>query len=63
MSGLEKIVQADTLVDILKQRASEQPDKVAYTFLVDGENHAIGFYLSPVGAESPSNCYLYSISL
>ena len=43
MSGLEKTVQADTLVDILRQRANEQPDKVAYTFLVDGENHAIGF--------------------
>ena len=43
MSGLEKTVQADTLVNILRQRASEQPDKVAYTFLIDGESHAISF--------------------
>ena len=43
MSGLKKTVQADTLVDILRQRASRQPDRVAYTFLVDGENEAISF--------------------
>ena len=43
MSGLEKTVQADTLVDILRHRASRQPHKVAYTFLVDGESHAISF--------------------
>lgn len=37
MSGLEKTIQADTLVDILRQRAIEQPNKVVYSFLIDGE--------------------------
>lgn len=41
MSGLEKTIQANTLVDILRQRASLQPDKVAYTFLTDGETEAV----------------------
>ncbi|VEP17434.1 Acyl-CoA synthetase (AMP-forming)/AMP-acid ligase II [Hyella patelloides LEGE 07179] len=41
MSGLEKKIPANTLVDVLRQRAALQPDKVAYTFLVDGESEKI----------------------
>ena len=41
MSSLEKTVRADTLVDILRNRASRQPDKVVYTFLADGETAEI----------------------
>jgi acyl-CoA synthetase (AMP-forming)/AMP-acid ligase II len=41
MSGLEKTIQANTLVDILRHRASLQPEKVAYTFLTDGETEAV----------------------
>ena len=41
MSGSEVIIPADNLVDILQLRASEQPNKVVYTFLVDGETNEI----------------------
>jgi acyl-CoA synthetase (AMP-forming)/AMP-acid ligase II len=41
MSGLEKTIQANTLVDILRQRTNLQPEKVAYTFLTDGETEAV----------------------
>ena len=27
-----------TLVDVLRRRAADQPEKIAYTFLVDGEH-------------------------
>ena len=37
MSGLEKTIQINTLVDILRKRVSTQPDQVVYTFLTDGE--------------------------
>lgn len=30
----------DTLVDLLRERASHQSDQVAYTFLTDGEKEA-----------------------
>ena len=38
MSGLKNKLKAATLVDILQQRATNQPHKTAYTFLVDGES-------------------------
>lgn len=41
MSGSEVIIPADNLVEILQSRASRQPDKVVYTFLVDGETTQI----------------------
>jgi len=41
MSGSEVIIPADNLVDILQARASKQPDKVVYTFLVDGESSQV----------------------
>ena len=37
MSGIEKKTTADTLVDILRDRALTQPDRNLYTFLIDGE--------------------------
>lgn len=41
MSGLEKTIQATTLIDILRQRSLQQPKKIAYTFLLDGETNAV----------------------
>ncbi len=37
----ETILQAATLVDILRYRAVNQPDAIAYTFLVDGETERV----------------------
>lgn len=37
--GQEPWSQPNTLVDLLHHRALCQPDQVAYTFLVDGENN------------------------
>ena len=42
MSGLKNKIKADTLVDILRNRAREQPHVSIYNFLVDGENESIG---------------------
>lgn len=36
--SLSTQIRTQTLVDILRKRASEQPDKRAYTFLVDGDS-------------------------
>jgi acyl-CoA synthetase (AMP-forming)/AMP-acid ligase II len=33
--------QVGTLVDLLKLRASQHPEQLAYTYLVDGEDHEI----------------------
>jgi len=41
MSGLENTIVAATLIDILKYRASSQPDQTIYTFLLDGETEQI----------------------
>ncbi|MGL5872421.1 MAG: fatty acyl-AMP ligase [Xenococcaceae cyanobacterium] len=41
MSGLKTSFKASTLVDLLRYRAKELPERVAYTFLVDGETDAI----------------------
>ncbi len=41
MSGLKNTIKAVTLVDILHERADSQPQKIAYTFLVDGETEEI----------------------
>jgi acyl-CoA synthetase (AMP-forming)/AMP-acid ligase II len=41
MSGLKTSFKASTLVDLLRYRANELPERVAYTFLVDGETDAI----------------------
>ena len=38
MSGTENSNRSLTLVQILQQRASLQPDKEVYRFLVDGED-------------------------
>jgi acyl-CoA synthetase (AMP-forming)/AMP-acid ligase II/acyl carrier protein len=40
MSSSDRVVQP-TLIDILRDRALCQPEQVAYTFLVDGETHAV----------------------
>ncbi|NEO20617.1 MULTISPECIES: fatty acyl-AMP ligase [unclassified Moorena] len=37
----QTILQAATLVDILRYRAVNQPDAIAYTFLVDGETEQV----------------------
>ncbi|MDJ0574663.1 MAG: fatty acyl-AMP ligase [Xenococcaceae cyanobacterium MO_234.B1] len=41
MSGLEKTIKANTLINILRHRSIEQPKKIAYTFLLDGETNAV----------------------
>ena len=41
MSGLEKTIQASTLIDILRHRSIQQPEKIAYTFLLDGETQKV----------------------
>lgn len=41
MNSLEHPFKANTLVDILRYRASEQPDFIAYTFLLDGETEEV----------------------
>ena len=41
MSGLEKTIKANTLIDILRHRSIQQPKKIAYTFLLDGETNAV----------------------
>jgi acyl-CoA synthetase (AMP-forming)/AMP-acid ligase II/acyl carrier protein len=35
------VYQSATLVDVLHDRATQQPDRIAYTFLLDGENQAV----------------------
>ncbi|NEO47417.1 MAG: AMP-binding protein, partial [Moorea sp. SIO4A3] len=37
----QTILQPATLVDILRYRAVNQPDAIAYTFLVDGETEQV----------------------
>ncbi len=41
MSGLKNKIKAATLVDILQNRAREQPHQIIYNFLVDGESEEI----------------------
>ena len=41
MGDLKNKIQANTLFEVLKQRASLQPEKVVYTFLADGETEEI----------------------
>ncbi len=41
MSGLKNKIKAATLVDILRNRAREQPHFSIYNFLVDGENEEL----------------------
>jgi acyl-CoA synthetase (AMP-forming)/AMP-acid ligase II len=41
MSGLKTSFKASTLVDLLRYRVNELPERVAYTFLIDGETDAI----------------------
>lgn len=37
MSGLKNIIEAETLVDILRGRAQEKPHQQVYKYLIDGE--------------------------
>ncbi|PZD71871.1 Putative fatty-acid--CoA ligase FadD21 [Acaryochloris thomasi RCC1774] len=41
MQPFESPPQVETLVELLRHRASRQPEQVAYTFLVDGEDEKI----------------------
>jgi acyl-CoA synthetase (AMP-forming)/AMP-acid ligase II len=41
MSGLENKTKIATLIDILRYRALNEPEKTAYNFLVDGETETI----------------------
>ncbi|MEO0374987.1 MAG: fatty acyl-AMP ligase, partial [Cyanobacteria bacterium P01_A01_bin.17] len=41
MQPFESPPQVETLVELLRHRASHQPEQVAYTFLVDGEDEKI----------------------
>ncbi len=38
---MNHIIQAKTLIDLLRHRAENQANKTAYTFLVDGENEEV----------------------
>src|SRR5262245_48187817 len=37
LSGPPSIQECSTLVELLQRRSAEQPDRVGYTFLIDGE--------------------------
>src|SRR5215208_4579903 len=37
----ESIVECSTLIDLLRWRAATQPERVAYTFLLDGESQEV----------------------
>lgn len=41
MSGSEKTIQPNTLIDILRDRSIQNPHKIAYTFLLDGESSTV----------------------
>ncbi len=65
MSGLIKNkLKAATLVDILQQRAFAQPQKTAYTFLVDGEKEKLSLTYGELDRRARAiAAYLQSISL
>lgn len=41
MTSLKHLIEATTLVDLLRYRATERPNAIAYTFLVDGEREKV----------------------
>ena len=47
--NLKEIKQADfsTLVDILQHRAKIQKDKIAFRFLIDGEEYSLVYHRIP----------------
>ena len=64
MSGLKNKLKTATLVDILQQRALNQPQKTAYTFLVDGETETVSLTYGELDRRARAiAAYLQSISL
>ncbi len=47
-------LQVNTLVDLSQYRALHQPNKVAYTFLLDGETHAISLTYQELDQQAQS---------
>jgi len=63
MSGLKNTIKAVTLVDILHERADSQPQKTAYTFLVDGETEEISLTYGQLEQRAKAiAAYLQSVS-
>ena len=63
MSGLKNKIKAATLVDILQNRAREQPHQIIYNFLVDGENESISLTYSELEQKAKAIAtYLQSIT-
>jgi acyl-CoA synthetase (AMP-forming)/AMP-acid ligase II len=63
MSGLKNTIKAVTLVDILHERADSQPQKTAYTFLVDGETEEISLTYGQLEQRAKAIAtYLQSVS-
>jgi acyl-CoA synthetase (AMP-forming)/AMP-acid ligase II/acyl carrier protein len=51
MSFTDRVDQPATLVDILHHRTVQQPEQLAYTFLVDGEDQAVSLTYGELGAQ------------
>ena len=63
MSGLKNKIKAATLVDILRNRAREQPNFSIYSFLVDGENEELSLTYSELERKAKAiAAYLQSIT-
>ena len=63
MSGLKNKIKAATLVDILRNRAMEQPNQTIYNFLVDGETEDIGLTYRQLEQKAKAiAAYLQSVS-
>ncbi|BAZ43828.1 putative acyl-CoA synthase [Chondrocystis sp. NIES-4102] len=77
MSGLKNKIKAATLVDLLRNRAMDQPDETIYNFLLDGETEsqsltygqldqkarAIASYLQSISSPQDRVLLLYPSSL
>ena len=63
MSGLKNKIKADTLVDILSNRAEFQPNETIYDFLLDGENEKISLTYGQLEQKAKAIAtYLQSVS-
>ncbi|MGL4883560.1 MAG: AMP-binding protein, partial [Waterburya sp.] len=63
MSGLKNKIKAATLVEILRNRAIEQPYQTIYNFLVDGETEEISLTYGQLDQKARAIAtYLQSVS-
>ncbi len=63
MSGLKNTIKAATLVDILRNRAMEQPNQTVYNFLVDGETEEVSLTYGQLERKAKAiAAYLQSVS-